>query len=232
MGLQTTYKGFTVYAEENPDRHRGGVAWSVCLHDEELDNGLCADWGQVLPDAAKSIDKLLEGKEEMNTPAQSVLTKSQTRTFERHDVTISGQKYRKIKAVVRFDDQCGNGHNTFSITGSAWEPRNFKENDPDTGGCIHELIAEAFPELAPLIKWHLVSTDGPMHYLANTTYLASDRDYNGLRAGETRQICNGRTGLLCWELAAIVDGEPRKARIDGVPNTIDAAEKPAPILRA
>ena len=28
------------------------------------------------------------------------------------------------------------------------------------------------PELAPYIKWHLVSSDGPLHYIANTVYHA------------------------------------------------------------
>lgn len=65
-----------------------------------------------------------------------------------------------IKAEIRFDDRCRNGHDTFSITGDYY----------GTGGCIHGEIAEAFPELAPLIKWHLCSTDGPLHYVANTVY--------------------------------------------------------------
>lgn len=49
-------------------------------------------------------------------------------------------------------------------------------------GCIHETIAAAFPELAPFIKWHLVSTDGPMHYVANTVYLAGARELDAARS--------------------------------------------------
>lgn len=63
---------------------------------------------------------------------------------------------------MRYDDRCGNGHNTFSITGSTVRK----------GGCLHELIAKHFPELAHMIKWHLVSSDGPLHYIANTIYWA------------------------------------------------------------
>ncbi len=54
----------------------------------------------------------------------------------------------------------------------------------DSGGCIHGEIAKHFPELAPFIKWHLCSSDGPLHYVANTVYLAGDRDCWGLRRGE------------------------------------------------
>jgi hypothetical protein len=72
----------------------------------------------------------------------------------------------------------------------------------DSGGCCYEEISLQFPSLAPLIPWHLCSTDGPMHYAENVVYLAGDRDCHGLRAGESRQIRNGRTGELCWKLEA------------------------------
>lgn len=74
-----------------------------------------------------------------------------------------------IWCEMRFDDRHNNGHNTFSITGLTY----------DTCGCIHKEIAEYFPEFKHLIKWHLCSTDGPLHYLANTLYWieAGNLDY-------------------------------------------------------
>jgi hypothetical protein len=42
------------------------------------------------------------------------------------------------------------------------------------GGCCHDEVAKHFPELAPFIKWHLTSSDGPMHYIANTVYHATE----------------------------------------------------------
>lgn len=103
-----------------------------------------------------------------------------------------------LSVSLRFDDNCRNGHHTFSITATMYDSHRPKRDREVAGGCLHGDIAEWFPELAPLIKWHLVSTDGPMHYIANTLYHASDRDHNGLRAGEVRQIRNGRTGELAW----------------------------------
>ena len=100
-----------------------------------------------------------------------------------------------LSVEIRFDDECGNGHNTFAITAEVKRPG---ERDIEAGGCLHDDIAQVFPELAPLIVWHLVSTNGPMHYIANTTYLAGDLDCNGLRKGEERQLRNGKTGALCW----------------------------------
>jgi len=94
----------------------------------------------------------------------------------------SGREYR-ISVSLRFDDQCKNGHETFSITGDVYEMRNGAFRDY-SGGCIHEEIVQHFPEFAHLIKWHLTSTDGPMHYVGNTVYHAGNRDHNGRAAGE------------------------------------------------
>jgi hypothetical protein len=38
---------------------------------------------------------------------------------------------------------------------------------------LQGLIGEHFPELQQYFKWHLTSTDGPMHYIANTIYWAN-----------------------------------------------------------
>lgn len=95
-----------------------------------------------------------------------------------------------IRAELRFDDECGDGHNTFSITGTVSRPIDKARGKGARGWaadtCLHEDIAKAFPELAPLIKWHLCSTDGPMHYVADTVYHASNRDHWGKLKGEPR----------------------------------------------
>lgn len=114
----------------------------------------------------------------------SVLVKRQTKEVVKEGVEFEGQTYRKVVAEIRFDDQCGNGHNTFTLTGSAWAKGNFRQNDPDTCGSIHDLLSKAFPELKHLIKWHGVTSDGPLAYLGNTLFLSGDRDYNGHRAGD------------------------------------------------
>jgi uncharacterized protein Usg len=103
----------------------------------------------------------------------SVLTHNQKKVYGPKIYTESGQTY-KIIATVRHDDECKNGHNTFSITGDIY----YKKGDNiwvyDTSGCIHDDIAKRFPELAPFIKYHLMSTDEPMHYVANTLYHADE----------------------------------------------------------
>ena len=118
--------------------------------------------------------------------AESTLTKRQRAKFGPKHFTYHDEP-ATITANVRYDDECGNGHNSFSITAEirALDRRKYREGQGwMAGGCCHEEIAKAFSELAPLIKWHLCSSDGPMHYIANTIYLASDRDCHGKKAGE------------------------------------------------
>jgi hypothetical protein len=110
---------------------------------------------------------------------------------------------RHVAALVCHDDQCGNGHNTFSITGVvSVRDRRLGYMVEHSSGCVHEDIARAIPQLAPYLKWHLCSTDGPLHYVANTVYLAGDRDHAGLREGERRPMVD-RSGLPMWEIQAV-----------------------------
>lgn len=111
---------------------------------------------------------------------ESKLTSQQYKSFGPRPIQGWG-KGAAIWAHVRYDDECRNGHNSFSITGTIRVPG---KRDCAACGCLHEEIAQAFPELAHLIKWHLSSSDGPMHYIANTSYHAGDRDCSGRRKGE------------------------------------------------
>ena len=113
----------------------------------------------------------------------SVLTKKQVKTFRTEYTNEDGQPCVLI-AEVRYDDKCNNGHNTFTITGGLYDrsdriphEASVKNSSGKTlwlgsCGCLHDEISKRFPELAPFIKWHLVSTDGPMHYIANAMYHA------------------------------------------------------------
>ena len=116
----------------------------------------------------------------------SVLTCKQVKTF-RTDYTENGEP-RTLIAEVRHDDECGNGHNSFAITGELYEPH-AQRGEPtvkhasgrtlwlNSCGCLHDEIAKRLPELAPFIRWHLSSTDGPMHYAANAKYWAGHSGY-------------------------------------------------------
>ena len=137
---------------------------------------------------------------------ESILTENQTREY-RVDTAES-----VVVVTVRYDDKCHNGHNTFSITGKEyWIDRipgeaQIQHSDGRTMwlnrcGTCNDLVTLHFQDLMPLLKWHLCSSEEPMHYIANTVYHAGDKDHWGLRRGEFRQNRDKESGLLRWELS-------------------------------
>lgn len=170
---------------------------------------------------------------------KSVLTKKQEKRFEveRLDGGI-------VVAIVCHDDECDNGHNTFSITAMVFDRRDRLPGEPSRvnsngvrlwlgscGYCHDEIIRafDKFPEVTSAIKFHLFSTDGPMHYLANTLFLAGDKDCWGYRKGDRMTnggISEGKESELekaraaaCWPdatLEQLQDKAALEARLPGL----------------
>jgi hypothetical protein len=146
----------------------------------------------------------------------SVTVKSQKKTF-RKDYTEGG-KPGVIIATVRWDDQCGNGKNSFSVTATIYE-----DGKDVAGGCCHEEVVKHLPELAHLIRWHLFDPFGPMHYVSNTVYHAGDRDHRGLKIGEKKQLkAGGKTPV--W---VRVVRNPQGEEVPDLFKWTDSEEKPA-----
>lgn len=154
---------------------------------------------------------------------KSTVTENQLKEFTK-EYTENGTKYRII-ATVRYDDRYGNGRNTFSITGGIAEYCGNRIREYSCG-CIHDDIKKHFPELAHLIKWHFMSSDGPVHYIPNTVYHASNRDYNGLLKGEKRQIKNGKSGLPVWNLVVVNKITGEEVSTYELPTFLDSAHVP------
>lgn len=112
---------------------------------------------------------------------ESVLTEKQTKQFGPRAIRGWGHR-AMLTAEVRYDDCCGNGHNSFAITGTIDTPASRRRNDCEAGGMLHDEIAIIFPELASYLKWHLTSSDGPMHYIANTVYWAEGGNLENARS--------------------------------------------------
>ena len=142
-------------SDDKVKAHRARRAYEQQVEDAEMEAAYAATPEARLENLPKSVTVLSQFKK-----FEKVYSEGEHGTF-------------RITAEVRHDDRCKNGHNTFSITANIDRKNAVGRWVKDSGGCLHDTIAARFPELAPLIKWHLVSTDGPLHYIANTTYHAA-----------------------------------------------------------
>jgi hypothetical protein len=122
----------------------------------------------------------------------STLTKRQVREYGPKPISGYGNG-ALIKAKVRYDDECGNGHNSFAITGEIYIPR---RSDCEACGMLHDEIARVFPELKPLLKWHLCSSDGPMHYVENTLYWVGKRGWCDGKPGSPPNLAYARNAAI------------------------------------
>jgi hypothetical protein len=119
----------------------------------------------------------------MTTLPASALVKHQKIKVEKLGIIDDGIKCDLV-IEIRHDDECGNGHNSFGITGTLYKAGKRSDRATITCGCIHDTIIRHAPELAPFIKWHLTSTDEPMHYVSNAVFHARDCDTDGKQVGD------------------------------------------------
>lgn len=90
----------------------------------------------------------------------------------RHTILANDADGNPITIKIRLNDECKNGHQDFSVTGDIYE-----KGKPKTdryfisGGCIHEEILKARPDLKMFVDLHLCDYKGiPMHPTANGFY--------------------------------------------------------------
>lgn len=156
----------------------------------------------------------------------SVTVKKCTRELFRSEVfTVSGTEYQ-IRVTADWDDRCGNGSNTFCYHTQVVLA--YTNAESQLG--IHDQRCAAACSTIPKhildsAKWNGCHPFGPWYYIENTVYHAGDRDCNGLRAGEKRQIVNGRTGKPSWRLMA-VDGDGNEIDPHSVTRYLDSDEQP------
>lgn len=112
----------------------------------------------------------------------------------------------RIKVTIRYDDDCKNGHESFAITASVTTLESLRYKHTAAFGCLHDEISKVFPEFEPLIKWHHMQSDGPMHYIANTRYHAGNRELDKARSSAIwPDASDEQLSLEKSELTALLD---------------------------
>lgn len=99
-----------------------------------------------------------------------------TETFKYHTIVRQTSAREAVRATVTLHSLGGQAP-YFSITGDVFEP-GYRRHETNIhidgkswtsfmGGCVHDEVRKAFPELDPFIRWHLTSVEAPMHCVAN-----------------------------------------------------------------
>jgi len=90
----------------------------------------------------------------------------------KHSINKVAKDGTQFKIDIRLNDECKNGHQDFSITGSMWEAGESKiDRNMISCGAIGDKIAAEFPEFEIFNRLHLCDYLGvPMHAVANGFY--------------------------------------------------------------
>ncbi len=95
-------------------------------------------------------------------------------------ITVTKPNGEILIISMRCDDECKNGHDTFSITADIYKKgtKVFSDRNWLSGGCQHEEIVNAKKSLAPLVALHLSDGDGvPMYAIENGYYYMTNSEY-------------------------------------------------------
>lgn len=91
-------------------------------------------------------------------------------------VKVDGKTTYKAKFEIHYIQ--GNRLPYFSVTGEILEGGRFS-----SGGCLHDMIAEQFPEFSKYIPFHLCDNDGtPMYYYENSLYHFRNGNIEGFKS--------------------------------------------------
>jgi len=94
----------------------------------------------------------------------------------RFKITTKDQDGNTLIVKIRLNDECKNGHQDFAITGDIYtKDKPMTDRYCIKGGCIHEDILKARPDLKIFVNLHLCDFDGiPMHPTANGFYFLTN----------------------------------------------------------
>lgn len=109
---------------------------------------------------------------------------------------------------IRFNDECGNGHNTFTVTADVQRKTHVNHWKDCMGGCCHEHILSLCPHFKNLVHLHLSDQNGaPMYAAGNGFHLLWDysKPMNTRRANAREYL--RISGYVLEQLSLVKDKE-------------------------
>lgn len=95
-----------------------------------------------------------------------------------------GNATYEVRAKFRLSDDCHNGHADFASTADVYQVYkngNAEHLENFCGGCCHEWIELAFPEMKEFISLHLSNSKGqPMYAVANGFYFIKEGNLDAI----------------------------------------------------
>jgi hypothetical protein len=126
-----------------------------------------------------------------------------------------------IIAKIRLNDECGNGHEDFSLTGSVYEVgKGRSDRSVIVSGACGRRLAKLVPKLQIFADLHLSDADGvPMHAVANGFYWLKEnpkffRSHMRINKEETKQFQNAENKIhfyVLLENSGLLDKWKRQA---------------------
>lgn len=114
------------------------------------------------------------------------LTQQETTKDLRHSILAHDAKGNPIYIKIRLNDECKNGHQDFAITADIYE-----KGKPKTdryfisGGCCHEEIVKAAPDLEIFVRLHLCDWEGIPMYAVENGYYHLTNGFNQTKPNES-----------------------------------------------
>lgn len=104
-----------------------------------------------------------------------------------HTIYTKSKDGDNLIIKIRLNDECKNGHQDFAITGDIYQKDKPKIDKYHlSGGCIHDEILAARPDLKIFVDLHLCDYKGiPMHPIANGLYFLKE-GFNNCNPNDTK----------------------------------------------
>lgn len=112
----------------------------------------------------------------------------------RHNIDINDAR-NNILINIRLNDECNNGHQDFSITGSRWGVGKARtERNMISCGSIHSEILKARPDLKIFVNLHLCDYSGVPMYAASNGFYHIKNGFTGSKPSNEsffkKEYCN------------------------------------------